>query len=388
METPAPRTNLPALLQPGTNLDAFESILGTGAAARSIRAFGRRAAAVDATVLITGETGTGKGVLAHAIHGAGARGRAPFVAINCAGVPESLFESEFFGHVRGAFTGALHTHKGLLEQADRGTVFLDEAGELPLGMQAKLLTVLEDGQVRRVGAERAVKVDVRVIAATGIDLAAAVRAQRFRSDLYHRLKVLSFRLPPLRERKSDLPLLALHYVQAHGQKYARPRARLTDDALELLQAHDWPGNIRELAHTIEAAVVCSESGEIDSTVLQPLMITTRSPATARVLETPSGRYSFLGTAAEEQTSILEALRFCRGNKTLAARRLGMSRNTLLSKLRRIELDHVISQMTRTENTENTSAQTAMEKKLDAVNPERDAAQRTPDSAQMRERQEN
>jgi DNA-binding NtrC family response regulator len=340
------------------------------------------------SVLITGETGTGKGVLAHAIHGAGARGRAPFVAINCAGVPESLFESEFFGHVRGAFTGALHTHKGLLEQADRGTVFLDEAGELPLGMQAKLLTVLEDGQVRRVGAERAVKVDVRVIAATGIDLAAAVRAQRFRSDLYHRLKVLSFRLPPLRERKSDLPLLALHYVQAHGQKYARPRARLTDDALELLQAHDWPGNIRELAHTIEAAVVCSESGEIDSTVLQPLMITTRSPATARVLETPSGRYSFLGTAAEEQTSILEALRFCRGNKTLAARRLGMSRNTLLSKLRRIELDHVISQMTRTENTENTSAQTAMEKKLDAVNPERDAAQRTPDSAQMRERQEN
>jgi DNA-binding NtrC family response regulator len=385
METPAPPSNLLALLQPGTSLDSFDSILGTSPAARSIRAFGRRAAAVDATVLITGETGTGKGVLARAIHEAGARCRAPFIAINCAGVPESLFESEFFGHVRGAFTGALHTHKGLLEQADRGTLFLDEAGELPLGMQAKLLTVLEDGQVRRVGAERALKVDVRVIAATGIDLGAAVRTQRFRSDLYHRLKVLSFRLPPLRERKTDIPLLAQHYVQAHGQKYARPRAVLTDEALELLQAHDWPGNVRELAHTIEAAVVCSESGEVDSTVLQPLLIPTRTSATARVLETPSGRYSFLGTAAEEQSSILEALRFCRGNKTLAARRLGMSRNTLLSKLRRIELDNVISQMT---STENTLTQTAMEKERDAVNPQHNTAQRALDSAQMRERQEN
>jgi DNA-binding NtrC family response regulator len=385
METPAPPSNLPPLLQPGTSLDAFESILGTSVAARSIRAFGRRAAAIDATVLITGETGTGKGVLARAIHEAAARCRAPFIAINCAGVPESLFESEFFGHVRGAFTGALHTHKGLLEQADRGTLFLDEAGELPLGMQAKLLTVLEDGQVRRVGAERALKVDVRVIAATGIDLAAAVRAQRFRSDLFHRLKVLSFRLPPLRERKADLPLLVQHYVQTHGQKYARPRAVLTDDALELLQAHDWPGNIRELAHTIEAAVVCSESGEIDSIMLQPLLTPARASTTVPVLETPSGRYSFLGTAAEEQTSILEALRFCRGNKTLAARRLGMSRNTLLSKLRRIELDNVISQMT---STEKTLTQTAMEKERDAVNPEHNTAQRTHDSAQMRERQEN
>jgi two-component system, NtrC family, response regulator HydG len=319
--------------------------------------------------LITGETGTGKGVLARAIHDAGRRGRAPFVGINCAGIPESLFESEFFGHVRGAFTGALQTHKGLLEQADRGTLFLDEAGELPLGMQAKLLTVLEDAQVRRVGGERSVRVDVRVIAATGVDLGAAVRAQRFRSDLYHRLKVLSYRLPPLRERKTDLPLLAAHYLQVYAHKYARAAVALTDDALELLRSHDWPGNVRELAHTLEAAVVCCDGGDIDSVLLQPLVIPLRANAPAQRAETPTGRYSFLGSAAEEHAQIQEALRICRGNKTLTARRLGMSRNTLLSKLRRIEVDTALSQI-------------AMEETSNHAQREGDAAQRARDSAQM------
>ncbi len=323
-------------------------------------------------MLITGETGTGKGVLARAIHDAGSRSRSPFVGVNCAGVPESLFESEFFGHVRGAFTGALQTHKGLLEQADRGTLFLDEAGELPLAMQAKLLTVLEDGQVRRVGAERAQRIDIRVIAATGVDLGAAVRVQRFRSDLYHRLKVLSYRLPPLRERKSDLPLLAQHYLTVFAHKYARTRAGLTADALELVASHDWPGNVRELAHTIEAAVVCSESGEVDSTMLQSLAASPRLTArTTPSHDAPSGRYSFLGTPAEEHSLVLEALKLCRGNKTVAARRLGMSRNTLLSKLRRIEVDNALSQM-------------AMEQNASEVNAEHDAAQRMHDSTQMGE----
>jgi two-component system response regulator HydG len=201
-----------------------------------------------------------------------------------------------------------------------------------------------------------VRIDVRVVAATGVELVSAVRSHRFRSDLYHRLKVLSYRLPPLRERKADVPSLAQHYLLTYTRKYARPHATLTTDALHLLQSHDWPGNVRELAHTIEAAVVCSESGEIDSLLLQPLVIPVRTQASAQRIETPSGRYSFLGSAAEEHAVIQEALKLCRGNKTLAARQLGMSRNTLLGKLRRIELDNVISRMALPEN----PAQTALD----------------------------
>ena len=311
--------------------DPFDRLLGDSAQAHAMRAFGRRAAAVDATVLLTGETGTGKGVLARAIHEASPRARAAFVGVNCAGVPESLFESEFFGHVRGAFTGALTTRRGLMLQADRGSLFLDEVGELSLGLQAKLLTALEDGELRPVGAERVCRFDARLIAATGVDLDTAVQQQRFRADLYHRLCILRFHLPPLRQRRDDIAALSRHFIAIHAQRYQRTIAPLSDGELALLQSHHWPGNVRELAHTLESAVIAADKGRL---VLDRLI----SPARPRFAPEPlvhAGRYAFAGSADDERNHIMETLQRCRGNKTLAAKSLGMSRNTLVARLKRI-----------------------------------------------------
>jgi two-component system, NtrC family, response regulator AtoC len=311
--------------------DPFDRLLGESAQARAMRAFGRRAASVSATVLLTGETGTGKGILARAIHDASTRSRAPFVAVNCAGVPESLFESEFFGHVRGAFTGALSSRRGLLLQADRGTLFLDEVGELSLGLQAKLLTALEDGELRPVGAERVARFDARLIAATGVDLESAMHAQRFRADLYHRLCILRFHLPPLRSRRDDIPILTRHFAALYSQRYQCRLDPLPDTTIALLKSYAWPGNVRELAHTIEGAVIAAENGTLKLDRLE-------NPA-LRIIAIPSGpghrlgRYAFAGSAADERQLILETLEKCGGNKTLTAKQLGMSRNTLISRLK-------------------------------------------------------
>src|SRR5688572_8276713 len=240
--------------------DSFDAIIGTSRAAEAMRAFGRRAARVDAPVLLLGESGTGKGVMARAIHAASPRAHRPFVSVNCAAVPEALFESEFFGHVRGAFTGAQYTHKGLFEQAHTGTLFLDEVGELPLTAQAKLLTTLEDREVRRIGAERVAIVDVRIIAATACDLAANVAARSFRADLFHRLSILFFELPPLRRRLDDLPALAQHLLACHATRYDRSAPTLSQAAIAELQEHPWPGNVRELSNALERALLM-RSGE-------------------------------------------------------------------------------------------------------------------------------
>ncbi len=305
-----------------------DPILGQSRAAEIIRSFCRRAATVDAPVLLTGESGTGKGLIARAIHTASARARGRFIAVNCAGVPDSLFESEFFGHARGAFTGAQYAHKGLLEQADAGTIFLDEIGELPLALQAKLLTALEEGEFRRLGAERTVRVDARRIAATAIDLEAAVRDGEFRRDLYHRLVVLRFRVPPLREREDDILLLAGHYLSVFAQRYARPVRRIHEAAAERLRTHPWPGNVRQLAHAIEAAVLLCDGSTLTPAHLSDLL---EPPLDAAA---PSGRtrWSFHGSPEEERRAIQDALRLCRGNKTRAAELLGMARNTLRAKL--------------------------------------------------------
>jgi DNA-binding NtrC family response regulator len=339
----------------GGKLSAFDVILGESPAAEAIRAFGRRAAEVDAPVLITGETGTGKGVLARAIHTASLRCRAPFVAVNCASVPESLFESEFFGHDRGAFTGAQQAHRGLVEQAHRGTLFLDEVGELAHVAQAKLLTALEDGEFRRVGGERAVHADVRLVAATGVRLERAVAAGSFRRDLYHRLLVLSIRLPPLRERPGDVQLLARHFLAGLRERYG-PRVRRVDPGLlRFLEQQSWPGNVRQLAHALEAAVLACQNGvlhrrHLPTTLLEPLPVAgsddggaPHAASVTRPEDAGSGtRYSFLGSAAEERRRIEEALRRWRGNKTRAAAELGMARNTLRAKLRRHRIGGVES----------------------------------------------
>jgi transcriptional regulator with PAS, ATPase and Fis domain len=314
--------------------DPFQAIVGASAAAEAMRSFGRRAARVDAPVLLLGESGTGKGVMARAIHAASRRSSRPFVAINCAAVPESLFESEFFGHVRGAFTGAQYTHKGLFEQAHTGTLFLDEVGELSLTAQAKLLTTLEDREVRRVGAERVASVNVRIIAATAADLVADVAARRFRADLFHRLSILLFELPPLRRRLDDIPDLAYHLLSGLAARYERDAPQLSSEALAQLQRHPWPGNVRELSNTLERALLLRQGASIT-------LHSAALPAVTRNgnqhVYAPPQRYSFIGSSEEELEQIRAAITTCRGNKTRAAAMLGMSRNTLLNKLRGVEL---------------------------------------------------
>ena len=312
----------------------LDTIVGESDAALEIRRFAERAAAVDATVLITGESGTGKGVLARAIHACSARARAPFVAVNCASVPESLFESEFFGHARGAFTGAHQARRGLFEQAHTGTLFLDEIAELPPPLQAKLLTTLEDGEVRRVGAERAARVDARIIAATNTDLPAAVRARTFRADLYHRLMILAFRIPPLRDRGNDVDLLLRTFLDRFALRYGRSIRGYEPAAWARLRHHPWPGNVRQLAHAVEAAVLACNGPRIATRHLPFLLLDGEptAPADSPPPERPR-RYSFYGSPADELKRIDDVLRRCHGNRTRAAALLGMSRNTLRAKLR-------------------------------------------------------
>lgn len=302
-------------------------ILGTSRAARAIREFALLAAGVDAPVLITGETGTGKGVLAGAIHRASARCAARLVAVNCAGVPESLFESEFFGHARGAFTGAHQARRGLFEMADGGTLLLDEVGELTLPLQAKLLTAMDHGEIRRLGAESVVRVNARVLAATAIDLEAAVGDRAFRLDLYHRLLVLSFHMPALRERGADILLLARHFVCTFAARHQRHVGDLHPDLIRLIERHPWPGNIRQLAHAMEATVLHARGPQLRATDV-PARILHQTVAS----DTVGSRYSFYGTESEERARIEAALRTCRGNLTRTARSLGMARNTLRSRI--------------------------------------------------------
>lgn len=315
-------------------LVSLPGLVGESRAMAAVRAFVARAARVDAPVLLTGETGTGKGLVARAIHRASRRAPRPFVAVNCAGVPDGLFETEFFGHRRGAFTGALETHRGLFEQAHTGVLFLDEVGELAAPLQAKLLTALEEREVRRVGEEQPLRVDVRVIAATGLDLEGAMAEGRFRRDLYHRVAVLRCALPPLRERREDIPVLTAHFLDAFARRQGAPLLRLTEAARRLLIAHPWPGNVRELAHALEAAALLSDDGVIDVEHLEA-SIAPLPPAPSFSSRT---RYSFFGSRGQERERILEALRRCRGNKSRAARELGMARNTLRAKIAEYGLD--------------------------------------------------
>lgn len=307
----------------------FDAIIGNSRATQALRTFGQRAARVDAPVLLLGESGTGKGVLARAIHQASPRAPRPFVGVNCAAVPDTLFESEFFGHVRGAFTGAQFTHKGLFEQAHSGTLFLDEIGELPMPAQAKLLTALEDRLIRRVGAEKTSPIDVRIIAATTLDVHAACASARFRVDLLHRLSVLTYTLPVLRARNGDLRLLAEIFLADLCARHGRDCTRLSDAAIAALYAHAWPGNIRELANVIETAVLFCDDAVVDA---QHLFV--NSPAVSP-LSVATPRYGFAGNAADERQVILQTLARCRGNKSQTAMELGMSRNTLHNKLRQL-----------------------------------------------------
>jgi DNA-binding NtrC family response regulator len=283
-----------------------------------------------ATVLLTGETGTGKELLAHAIHYNGPRARGPFVELNCSAIPPNLLESELFGHERGAFTDARHAKPGLFEMADGGTLFLDEIGELPFELQGKLLKVLEDKRVRRVGGTRTQEVDIRIVAATNRDLAAEVREGAFREDLYYRLSVIPIDLPPLRERGDDIQLLANHFIDALSEEYGLPRPELSRALRDQLLSYPWPGNVRELRNAIERGLLMGEGQKLRPEDL----FTAQGPA-------PAARASELlpfpaPMEAIELAAVRAMLERTDGNKSAAARRLGISRSRLHRAIKRIE----------------------------------------------------
>jgi two-component system response regulator AtoC len=327
----------------GRDVAGLRAQLASGAAERGLVAESRpmraaldlvaRVAEHNTTVLITGESGTGKEVIARAIHRASPRAARAFVGINCAAIPENLLESELFGHVRGAFTGATGDKVGLFEQADGGTLLLDEIGELPLGLQAKLLRVLQESEIRRVGDQRTRKVDVRVLAATARDLTAEVKGGRFREDVFYRLNVVSIELPPLRERHEDIAPLARYFAARLGQRLGRPLA-LGTDALSWLEGRPWPGNVRELENAIERAAVLS-----DREILEPEDFR-RGPVSASPAPpeaTGSGTLEDAVAAAERQ-AIAAALQATNGNRREAAKRLGVSLRTLFYKMGRHQLE--------------------------------------------------
>jgi two-component system response regulator HupR/HoxA len=306
---------------------SFDRLVGTGSGLRDAVELARRVLDSETTVLLLGETGTGKELFARLLHDNGPRRSARFVAQNCGALPESLLESELFGHVRGAFTGATGERKGLFEEADGGTIFLDEIGEMSPAMQLRLLRVLQEGEIRRVGGAGSRKVNVRVIAATNVDLDAEVEAGRFRKDLYYRLSVFPVRLPPLRERAADIPALAEHFLKIYRQRARRAVPGISPEAMRCLRAYPFPGNVRELENEIERAVALAEDGR----PLEPQHLSERLRHGAATAETPVT----LGEAIErlKRRMIEDALREC-GSKTRAAERLGLSRQSLQQMLRR------------------------------------------------------
>jgi len=282
------------------------------------------------SVLVTGESGTGKEVVARAIHALSPRRAGPFLPINCAAIPEALLESELFGHEKGAFTGASSSRPGKMEAASGGTLFLDEIGEVPLAVQAKLLRAIEEKEVSRVGGQQVIRVDVRIIAATNRDLAARVAEKAFREDLYYRLNVFQIEVPPLRERREDIPRLAARFLEAAARANASPPRRLSPEALKALLAYRWPGNVRELRNAMEAASVVARGDVIGPQDLPPQIAAAAvAPPSPEPIPLPAPR-----TLEEiERDAIRAALAACGGNKTRAARVLGIGLRTLHRKVR-------------------------------------------------------
>ena len=288
-----------------------------------------------ATVLITGETGTGKEIVARALHLAGPRRRGPFVALNCSALPDTLLEAELFGHVRGAFTGALQSRVGRFEQAQGGTVFLDEVGDLPLDLQAKLLRVLQEREVQRLGGSEAIRLDVRVIAATNCDLEAKIAQGRFRADLYYRLNVVPIELPPLRRRPADIPPLVHHFIDKVCRAEDLARRSLLPGVLERLTAYSWPGNVRQLENAVEMAIsLCGDRNLLAASDFPLPVPPAHLDPGPPVIDLPATGLDFAGTVQEIERSILEqALRRTGGNKKAAAEMLGLKRTTLAAKVR-------------------------------------------------------
>ncbi len=308
---------------------SLERIVGVSEPVRRLLANLPRIGQTDSTVLITGESGTGKELIARAIHATSRRAQGPFVSVSCAALPEQLLENELFGHVKGAFTGALAARKGLLEEAHGGTFFLDEIGEAPLAIQTKLLRVLEDRSIRRLGDNRSLPVDIRIVAATNRDLEAAVRDKVFREDLLYRLNVIRLHPPPLRERSDDVPLLARHFLALHCRQLGRDLEGISPAALAALTRYPFPGNVRELSNVIEQAVALAPGPLIEPCDLPERVRHPQVPPPPRAVAPPAAVVPLehaIGSVEQEQ--ILAALRQTGWNISQASARLGISRNTL------------------------------------------------------------
>jgi two-component system, NtrC family, response regulator AtoC len=347
---PAPAPARPAA--PIVAGSAMSRLIGASPPMRELASMIDRLARHKATALITGESGTGKELVARAMHERGPRRDKPFVAINCAAIPPALLESELFGHRRGAFTDAVRDKPGLFEEATGGSLFLDEIGELPLGLQVKLLRAIQEEEIRRIGDNESIKIDVRLMAATLRDLGEEVRAGRFREDLYYRLNVLQLHLPPLRDRRDDIPVLIDHFVRVNRRKHPTLTAEgLTDEALALLMAYHWPGNVRELENTIEQAMVLCEAPRIDARFflakvsrigngIGELRAPSGSPAGAAGTSPSAGEeLRGVGLSIKKATRALEAdlirraLEQTGGNRTGAAKLLEISHRALLYKIK-------------------------------------------------------
>ncbi|MBI1317419.1 MAG: AAA domain-containing protein [Candidatus Hydrogenedens sp.] len=308
---------------------AFETLAGQSPAMRRVVELINKVAPTDSTVLLLGESGTGKEVVANTVHRLSRRKDRPFVAINCAALPEALLESEMFGHVKGAFTGAERDKQGLFEEADGGTILLDEIGDMSPITQAKLLRVLQSGEIRPVGASTTRHVDVRVLAATNVDLVQAVQENKFREDLYFRLNVIQIRIPPLRERMEALPQLSAHFLKLFNEKYHKSVRQLSPEAMSLLSHYDYPGNVRELESIIAHAVIMAEDDTIRAADLPEQV----AHGNRSRLALPYDKHGGLSTLSEvEADHIRMVLQRLDGNQTKAARALGISRSTLWRKM--------------------------------------------------------
>ncbi|HWZ52224.1 MAG TPA: sigma 54-interacting transcriptional regulator [Granulicella sp.] len=304
----------------------FEQIIGNSPALESVLEHVERVAPTDSTVLIEGETGTGKELFAHAIHNLSARCGRTFVRLNCAAIPMDLLESELFGHEKGAFTGAIAQKIGRFELADKGTLFLDEVGDIPAGLQPKLLRVLQEREFERLGSTRTHQVDVRLVAATNRDLAEMVKHSQYRSDLYYRLNVFPLRLPPLRDRREDIPALVEHFAELFGRRVGREIEHIPAETMAALCAYAWPGNIRELQNLIERAVILSDSGVLPN----PL-----PPAKIQDFELSPEAMTLRDSERALITRALEAAGGVLGGPNGAAARLGLKRTTLLCKMQKM-----------------------------------------------------
>jgi DNA-binding NtrC family response regulator len=316
----------------------FSNIIGNSPAMKTVFERMSRIAKTDSTVLVTGESGTGKELVARALHFNGARKQKPFIAVNCGAIPESLLESELFGHVRGAFTGAIKDKAGKFEAANQGSIFLDEIGTMPSHLQTKLLRVIQEQEVERVGSNKPMKIDVRIISATNLDLEQQVRQGNFREDLFYRLNVIPLHLPPLRERKQDIMALVMYFLEKYCRQMGRTVMTISKKALEALEDYTWPGNVRELENLVERMVALTEGDVIQFEDLPAVMCEQNRLSGAVSLELTERGVDMVSVITEiERKLIVQALTLSNGVKAQAAALLGINRTTLVEKLKRLKM---------------------------------------------------